>query len=235
MLRQLGSLSTTSSSSSSGSSGDSNPSLQPQQQQQQQQQQQNVVSMPFNVVKVEVLTEQQVKELALYLTQDEPLPWPKPSFRPGFKTQLAMLAHARLFDTPLAGKVNSSSSKGSRSSSSGSSGSRNGSSSVLGLLPEGAVATQRPKLEGQYAEKVGGGLGSGPRGLVGFSVSHGVLSCLGVILLHSLGPVYIHETGVQAVVVLKLLHGIEYGSIYGHLPCRADGLGKGVFCKGVHT
>ena len=142
---QQGTASTSSSSTSSTSSSTSEGNSK------QLQQQQTVVSMPFNVVKVDVLMEHQVKELALYLTQDEPLRWPKPSFRPGFKTQLALLAHARLFDTPLAGRgsISSSSSKEWYNSSSSS-----GAGSMLGALPEGAVATQRPKLEGRYEEKV---------------------------------------------------------------------------------
>jgi hypothetical protein len=113
--------------------------------QQQQQQQQRMATVPINVAEVTVLGSEQVQQLAAYLVEGAALPWPQPQFQVGFKTQLALAAHAKLFGTPAAAAYSSSHSSSS--------------SEPLQLpeqwsLPEGLLAMQRPPLKGRHAAKV---------------------------------------------------------------------------------
>jgi hypothetical protein len=113
---------------------------------QQQQQQQRVATVPINVSEVTVLDQEHVQQLAAYLVEGAALPWPVPQFQVGFKTQLALAAHAKLFGTPAAAAYSSSSSSSS-------------SNEPLQLpehwsLPEGLLAMQRPPLKGRHAAKV---------------------------------------------------------------------------------
>jgi hypothetical protein len=114
---------------------------------QQQQQQQRVATVPINVAEVTVLGPEQVQQLAAYLVEGAALPWPIPQFQVGFKTQLALAAHAKLFGTPAAAAYSSSHSSSSSSSE------------PLQLPehwspPEGLLAMQRPPLKGRHAAKV---------------------------------------------------------------------------------
>jgi hypothetical protein len=108
------------------------------------------VRVPVNLVKVDVLTAEQLTQLAAYLMQDAPLPWPAPSFPPSFKTQLALLTHARLFDTPLVHQQQQQASGNNPNTTTSSS----SGGSLQQLLPELAVAQQRPALHGPYSDKV---------------------------------------------------------------------------------
>ncbi|WIA41723.1 hypothetical protein OEZ86_009068 [Tetradesmus obliquus] len=115
--------------------------------QQQQQQQPRVATVPINVAEVTVLGPEQVQQLAAYLVEGAALPWPVPQFQVGFKSQLALAAHAKLFGTPAAAAYSSSSSSSSSSSE------------PLQLpehwsLPEGLLAMQRPPVKGRHAAKV---------------------------------------------------------------------------------
>uniref|UniRef100_A0A383VIS3 chloroplast protein-transporting ATPase n=1 Tax=Tetradesmus obliquus TaxID=3088 RepID=A0A383VIS3_TETOB len=117
---------------------------------QQQQQQPRVATVPINVAEVTVLGPEQVQQLAAYLVEGAALPWPVPQFQVGFKTQLALAAHAKLFGTPAAAAYSSSHTTTSSSSSS---------SEPLQLpehwsLPEGLLAMQRPPVKGRHAAKV---------------------------------------------------------------------------------
>jgi hypothetical protein len=137
-----------------------------------QQQQQRVASVPLNVSEIQVLTQQQLQELAAYLVQDQQLPWPTPRFQVGFNLHLALAAHATLFGTPAAAAYSSLSSgqprpAGSSGSSKDSSSSSSSSSSGAAFsgeqlqLPEdlsvvggGVLASQRPAITGRHATKV---------------------------------------------------------------------------------
>lgn len=126
--------------------------------QQQQQQQQRTAHIPLNVSEIPVLSQEQVQQLAAYLVQGKDLPWPKPSFQVGFRTQLALAAHAKLFGTPAAAAYGSSSNS-SRSRRSGSVSSSSNGSGAMSVpedwcLPEGLLAMQRPVVKGRHAAKV---------------------------------------------------------------------------------
>lgn len=118
------------------------------------QQQQRVATVPLQVSELQVLSQGQIQQLAAYLVQGQPLPWPQPQFEVSFKTQLAFAAHARLFGTPAAAAYGNSS---------GDSSSRQQQQSQQGplqlpeewCLPQGVLATQRPAVKGRYAAKVG--------------------------------------------------------------------------------
>lgn len=119
----------------------------------QQQQQQRVATVPVQVSELQVLSQEQIQQLAAYLMQGKPLPWPQPRFEVSFKTQLAFAAHARLFGTPAAaslGAVAASSSEQQPGQQ----------QEPLRLpeewcLPRGVLATQRPAVKGRHAAKVG--------------------------------------------------------------------------------
>lgn len=121
----------------------------------QQQQQQRVATVPVQVSELQVLTEEQMQQLAAYLMQGKPLSWPQPRFEVSFKTQLAFAAHARLFGTPAAAALG-----GGDASSSSSSEQRPGEQQEPLRLPEewclprGVLATQRPAVKGRHAAKV---------------------------------------------------------------------------------
>jgi hypothetical protein len=115
--------------------------------QQQQPQQPRMATVPINVAEVTVLGPEQVQQLAAYLVEGAALPWPVPQFQVGFKTQLALAAHAKLFGTPAAAAYSSSHTSSSSSSD------------PLQLpehwsLPEGLLAMQRPAVKGRHAAKV---------------------------------------------------------------------------------
>eukprot|EP00879_Flechtneria_rotunda_P017132 GHRR01017942.1.p1 GENE.GHRR01017942.1~~GHRR01017942.1.p1 ORF type:complete len:543 (+),score=236.66 GHRR01017942.1:82-1629(+) len=126
----------------------------------QQQPQQRVASVPVNITEVPVLTAEQLQQLAAYLTEGKPLPWPLPRFQAGLKTQLALAAHARLFGTPPAAAYSSSTSNSTSSHSSSSN--PGGAGGVIEplALPEdwsasdSVLSTQRPPVNGRHAAKV---------------------------------------------------------------------------------
>jgi hypothetical protein len=144
-------------------------------QQPQQQQAQRLATVPLQVSEVAVLSRAQTQQLAGYLVQSQPLTWPTPQFQVGFKTQLALAAHAKLFGTPAAAAAAAgprSSSSSSNSSSSDGAVSKGGQQQqqqqqvVVQLpeevcLPQGVLATQRPLVKGRYAAKVRGGFAFG--------------------------------------------------------------------------
>lgn len=114
-----------------------------------QQQQQRVATVPVQVSELQVLSQEQIQQLAAYLMQGKPLPWPQPRFEVSFKTQLAFAAHARLFGTPAAAALGSSAASSSQQQQ-----------EPLRLpeewcLPRGVLATQRPAVKGRHAAKVG--------------------------------------------------------------------------------
>jgi hypothetical protein len=125
------------------------------------QQQQRMATVPLHISELQVLTQEQLQQLAAYLMQGQPLTWPQPRFEVSFKTQLAFAAHARLFGTPAAAAFIE-----------GSSGEQ-----PLGqqqqqqqeplrlpeewCLPQGVLATQRPAVKGRHAAKVKAALAPG--------------------------------------------------------------------------
>jgi hypothetical protein len=115
-----------------------------------QQQQQRMATVPLQISELQVLTQEQIQQLAAYLMQGQPLTWPQPRFEVSFKTQLAFAAHARLFGTPAAAAYNGSSEQplGQQQQQ-----------EALRLpeewcLPQGVLATQRPAVKGRHAAKV---------------------------------------------------------------------------------
>jgi hypothetical protein len=121
--------------------------------QQQAGQQQRVATVPVQVSELQVLTQEQIQQLAAYLMQGKPLPWPQPRFEVSFKTQLAFAAYARLFGTPAAAAL------GGDASSSSSEQQPGEQQEPLRLpeewcLPRGVLATQRPAVKGRHAAKV---------------------------------------------------------------------------------
>lgn len=118
-----------------------------------QQQQQRVATVPVQVSELQVLSQEQIQQLAAYLMQGKPLPWPQPRFEVGFKTQLAFAAHARLFGTPAAASLGGAASSSSEQQP-------GQQQEPLRLpeewcLPRGVLATQRPAVKGRHAAKVG--------------------------------------------------------------------------------
>ncbi len=110
---------------------------------------QRPASLPLSVPEIQVLTPQQLQELALFLLTGAELPWPRPAFQASLKTHLAFAGHARLFGTPAAGG-------GGRIGGRGAGGSkRNAAEEDETAKVAAAVGAQRPPLEGRNADKVG--------------------------------------------------------------------------------
>lgn len=109
--------------------------------------------IPLNVSEVTVLSPEQVQDLAAYLMQGKDLPWPKPGFQVGLKTQLALAAHAKLFGTPAAAVYSSGEGNGGLGQVAGES---SGAVYVAeeSCLPKGVLAMQRPAVKGRHAAKV---------------------------------------------------------------------------------
>ncbi|KAF8056765.1 SECA2 [Scenedesmus sp. PABB004] len=109
-------------------------------------------SLPLGVAEVAVLTPQQLQQLAAYLTQGAPLPWPAPHFEAGLSTRLALAAHAKLFGTPAAATCGAGSEAAARGG---------GASAPLQLRERAGAAagllgtSQRPPLRGRHAARVG--------------------------------------------------------------------------------
>jgi hypothetical protein len=116
------------------------------------QQQQQMATVPLQISELQVLTQEQLQQLAAYLVQGQPLTWPQPRFEVSFKTQLAFAAHAKLFGTPAAAAYSSSSSSSQQPG-------QQQQQEPLKLpeewcLPQGVLATQRPAVKGRYAAQV---------------------------------------------------------------------------------
>ncbi|GBF93826.1 pre translocase subunit [Raphidocelis subcapitata] len=114
-------------------------------------------SLPLAVPEVAVLTQRQLAELAAYLLDAAPLPWPRPAFQVSLKTHLALSAHARLFATPAApaGAAAAAAEGGGGGDGAGNGnrgGAGGGGSSSREV--EAAVGAQRPRLEGPCADRV---------------------------------------------------------------------------------
>lgn len=117
------------------------------------QQQPQMATVPLHISELQVLTQEQIQQLAAYLVQGQPLTWPQPRFEVSFKTQLAFAAHAKLFGTPAAAAYSSSGSSSSKQ--------QQGQQQQEPLklpeewcLPQGVLATQRPAVKGRYAAQV---------------------------------------------------------------------------------
>ncbi|KAF8056768.1 secA [Scenedesmus sp. PABB004] len=111
--------------------------------------------LPLGVAEVAVLTPQQLQQLAAYLTQGAPLPWPEPHLEGGLSTRLALAAHAKLFGTPAAAAC------GAGSEAAAGRGGDVGVSAPLQLHEQAGAAagllgtSQRPPLRGRHAARAG--------------------------------------------------------------------------------